>query len=82
MAKKTAKTSAPAIVGRFAKLDRDWTVAFPSDVAIAKGAVVTVVTAAGEEKKVKISSTGVVLFNIANESVSGEVFYTFDRIAK
>lgn len=80
MAKKSAKTV--AIVGRYAKLDRDWMVAFPSDVTIAKGTVVTVVTAAGEEKQVKTSSTGVVLFDIAKETVSGEVFYTFDRIAK
>ena len=83
MAKKsTPKTSTPAIKGRFAKLDREWCVAFPSDVKLSVGSVVAVVTAVGVEKQVKINATPVVLFDVKRETVSVEMFYTFDRIAK
>lgn len=83
MAKKTTKpASIPAVKGRFAKLDRDWTVAFPADVQLSVGSVVTVVTAEGVEKNVKINATPVVLFDVKGETVSAEMFYTFDRIAK
>jgi hypothetical protein len=44
MAKKTAKTATPVLVGRFAKIDKDWAVAFPASTPIAVGTVVTVMT--------------------------------------
>jgi len=34
------------------------------------------------EKQVKINATPVVLFDVKRETVSAEMFYTFDRIAK
>ena len=81
MAKKSAKTSTPTIVGRFAKIDKVWTVAFPSETPIAKGTAVTVVTAEGKEKSVRTNSEGVVVYDVKSATVSGEIFYTFDRIA-
>ena len=81
MAKKTAKTSVPSIVGRFAKIDHVWCVAFPASTPIAKGTVVSVMTADKREKQVRTNSEGVVLFDVKTESVSAEIFYTFDRIA-
>ena len=83
MGKKiTPKTATPTVKGRFAKLDREWCVAFPSDVKLSVGSVVAVVTAEGVEKQVKINATPVVLFDVKRETVSAEMFYTFDRIAK
>ena len=84
MAKKTTKTATPTPVvnGRFAKLDREWTVAFPSDVTLSVGSVVGVVTAEGVAKQVKISSAPFVVFNVTTQAISAEMFYTFDRIAK
>jgi len=80
MAKKSAKTT-PAIVGRFAKIDTAWCVAFPASTPIAKGTVVNVMTADKREKQVRTNSEGVVLFDVKSEAVSAEIFYTFDRIA-
>ena len=84
MAKKTTKTATPtpAVTGRFAKLDREWTVAFPSDVTLSVGSVVNVVTAEGKPKQVKISSAPFVVFNVTTQAISTEMFYMFDRIAK
>lgn len=82
MAKKTTKTATPVVNGRFAKLDREWTVAFPSDVSLSVGSVVGVVTAEGVEKQVKISSAPFVVFNVTTQAISAEMFYMFDRIAK
>lgn len=82
MGKKLPKSAIPAVQGRFAKLDRDWTVAFVSDVQLAVGSIVSVLTAEGVEKQVKINATAKVVFDVVGETVSAEMFYTFDRIAK
>ena len=81
MAKKI-KTATPTINGRFAKLDKDWVVVFPSDVKITKGTLVPVVTVSGDKKEVLTTSAGVVVFDLGTQSVGGETFYTFERVAK
>lgn len=81
MAKKTAKTATPVLVGRFAKIDKNWAVAFPASTPIAVGTIVTVMTADKREKQVRTNSEGVVLFDVKSGTVMGEIFYTFDRVA-
>lgn len=81
MAKKSTKTATPSIVGRFAKIDKVWTVAFPASTPIANGTVVSVETAEKKQKQVRTNSEGVVVFDVKSGTVSAEIFYTFDRIA-
>lgn len=81
MAKKSTKTATPALVGRFAKIDKDWCVAFSAGTPIALGTIVTVMTADKREKQVRTNSEGVVLFDVKSGKVKDEIFYTFDRVA-
>lgn len=81
MAKKSAKTATPVLVGRFAKIDKDWAVAFKASNPIKVGTIVTVMTADKREKQVRTNSEGVVLFDVKSGTVMDEIFYTFDRVA-
>ena len=81
MAKKSTKTATPTIVGRFARIDKDWAVAFPASTPIKVGTIVTVMTADKREKQVRTNSEGVVLFDVKSGTVMNEIFYTFDRVA-
>ena len=74
MAKKSTKTATPALVGRFAKIDKDWCVAFSAGTPIALGTIVTVMTADKREKQVRTNSEGVVLFDVKNDPKSPDKF--------